>query len=149
MSVMSASNGEISETESETFFTKVQKPFPKLGPDGKIETLKFLESAKGVAVLAEAGNVSEDMRPILRKAYEETLEPYHLWVSKLLFKANIEHYAICQMCPSRKDVVLTLTLGKEDQEKIALLHLSSFLVDLKANIQAIYDLTKTDEMMIE
>lgn len=215
---MSASNGGLPVGECETFFTTIQKPFPKLTADGKIETLKFLEAAKGVVALVEhfgpvflpvkhdmmgniqkltrkfeedqenyvyldvmiiseknqgkniatdallwlrrglelfhsfytnliehteAGKVSEDLRPLLRNAYEETLEAYHGWMSKQLFKL------VCQMCPSRKDILLALALGREDQERTVLRHLSAFLVELKINTQTIYKLYKDNGLDLE
>lgn len=47
---MSASNGGIPSEEESNFFNSVQLPFPEV-IDGKIDTLQFLESSKGVVGL--------------------------------------------------------------------------------------------------
>jgi hypothetical protein len=47
---MSASNGGIHSEEEKNFFNSVQIPFPDV-TDGKINTLQFLESSKGVVGL--------------------------------------------------------------------------------------------------
>lgn len=47
---MSASNGGVRSEEEKNFFNSVQLPFPEV-IDGKINTLQFLESSKGVVAL--------------------------------------------------------------------------------------------------
>jgi hypothetical protein len=47
---MSASNGGVRTEEETNFFNSVQLPFPDV-IDGKINTLQFLESSKGVVSL--------------------------------------------------------------------------------------------------
>lgn len=37
----------------------------------------------------KAGNVTEDLVAFLRKAYKETLEPYHGWMAQQLFNVNL------------------------------------------------------------
>jgi len=47
---MSAPNGGVPSEEARNFFNSVQLPFPEI-VDGKINTLQFLESSKGVVGL--------------------------------------------------------------------------------------------------
>lgn len=47
---MSASNGGVRSEEEKNFFNSVQLPFPEV-IDGKINTVQFLESSKGVVGL--------------------------------------------------------------------------------------------------
>lgn len=47
---MSAPNGGVPSEEARNFFNSVQLPFPEV-VDGKINTLQFLESSKGVVGL--------------------------------------------------------------------------------------------------
>lgn len=47
---MSAPNGGVPSEETRNFFNSVQLPFPEV-VDGKINTLQFLESSKGVVGL--------------------------------------------------------------------------------------------------
>ena len=47
---MSAPNGGVPSEEARNYFNSVQLPFPEV-VDGKINTLQFLESSKGVVGL--------------------------------------------------------------------------------------------------
>jgi hypothetical protein len=47
---MSAPNGGVPAEEARNYFNSVQLPFPEV-VDGKINTLQFLESSKGVVGL--------------------------------------------------------------------------------------------------
>ncbi|XP_071446157.1 glycolipid transfer protein isoform X2 [Hetaerina americana] len=90
-----------------------------------------------------AGTVTDDVRPLLRKAYQETLAAYHGWVTKQLFKL------VCQMLPCRKDLMLGLALGQDDIESTVIRHMSSFVVDLKCNTQAVYKLYKDNDIELD
>ncbi|XP_046391041.1 glycolipid transfer protein-like isoform X2 [Ischnura elegans] len=91
----------------------------------------------------EAGNASEDLRPLLQQAYQETLEKYHGWMSKQLFKL------VCQMSPCRKDFMLALALGQEGRESSVISHISSFVVDLRHNTGAVYKLYEDNGIDLE
>lgn len=80
---MSAPNGGIPSEEEKNFFNSVQIPFPEV-IDGKIDTLQFLESSKGVAsLIGEWQIIISIVGVVLRQAnmYTHTKFLCHLYSS--------------------------------------------------------------------
>ncbi|XP_069684439.1 pleckstrin homology domain-containing family A member 8 [Periplaneta americana] len=74
---MSASNGGIPFEEERNFFNSVQLPFPEV-IDGKINTVQFLESSKGVVGLIEKfGKVFAPVRYDMTGNIEKLTQRYY------------------------------------------------------------------------
>lgn len=83
---------------------------------------------------SQQGKKSEDLVPFLKKAYKETLETYHGWMTQKLFGL------LSRMCPSRSELMITLALGRENREEAVLREMAVFLVGLDSNIQELIQL---------
>ncbi|KDR21924.1 Glycolipid transfer protein [Zootermopsis nevadensis] len=87
---MSAPNGGIPSEEEKNFFNSVQIPFPEV-IDGKIDTLQFLESSKGVASLIDKfgkvfGPVKYDMTGNIEKLTQryDTNKDKHMYLNNMI-----------------------------------------------------------------
>ncbi|XP_023716242.1 pleckstrin homology domain-containing family A member 8 isoform X3 [Cryptotermes secundus] len=99
---MSASNGGVRSEDEKNFFNSVQLPFPEV-IDGKINTLQFLESSKGVVGLVEKfgkvfAPVKYDMTGNIEKLTEQynTNKEKHLYLNNMILAEKEEggNYAI-------------------------------------------------------
>ncbi|XP_067004203.1 pleckstrin homology domain-containing family A member 8-like [Anabrus simplex] len=73
----------------------------------------------------------DDVEPMLKRAYEETLHRYHGWMAQQLMML------LYRMCPRRSEIYRTLALGHEDREEAVKRTLITFLTELGANIEHI------------
>ncbi|XP_020285911.1 glycolipid transfer protein isoform X1 [Pseudomyrmex gracilis] len=76
----------------------------------------------------KAGNATEDLVAFLRKAYKETLEPYHGWMTQQLFNL------LSRMTPTRSQLLLALADGEVGKEEITLYNMELSLINLKKNV---------------
>ncbi|XP_023716239.1 pleckstrin homology domain-containing family A member 8 isoform X1 [Cryptotermes secundus] len=83
---------------------------------------------------SQQGKKSEDLVPFLKKAYKETLEAYHGWMTQKLFGL------LARMCPSRSELMITLALGRENHDEAVLREMAIFLTGLDSNIQVLIQL---------
>ncbi|PSN33678.1 Pleckstrin domain-containing family A member 8, partial [Blattella germanica] len=72
---------------------------------------------------------SEDLVPFLKKAYKNTIEKHQGWMAQHMFGL------LSRMCPTRKEFMQTLALGKENKEETVLRDMAVFLKTLESNIQ--------------
>lgn len=83
---------------------------------------------------AENSNLSDELVPILKTAYKETLRQHHGWVAHQLFGL------IVRMCPNRSQVIKSIICSETDnihEETIFLSNMSEFTSKLKENVIAI------------
>nr|CAH0104854.1 unnamed protein product [Daphnia galeata] len=91
-------------------------------------TMVFIE---GIVCDSKNGTVNEDLRPLCLQAYEKTLKKYHGWM------------LVSRACPWRRDLLVSLALGKTDMESVVLAQMEEVLVNLKKNVAIINQLYVT------
>ncbi|CAH2007564.1 unnamed protein product [Acanthoscelides obtectus] len=72
---------------------------------------------------------ASDLAPFLRRAYVETLEPYHGWLGMQLFNV------LSRFAPSRRQLFFTLGLDKDDMEDVVLLRMRAFNNNLRGCVR--------------
>ncbi|XP_046462235.1 glycolipid transfer protein-like [Daphnia pulex] len=89
------------------------------------------------------GTANEDLRPLCLQAYEKTLKKYHGWMVQQIFNL------VSRACPWRRDLLLSLALGKTDMESIVLAQMEEVLVNLKKNVAIINRLYVTYNLNLD
>jgi hypothetical protein len=112
------------------------------------------------------GTANEDLRPLCLQAYEKTLKKYHGWMVQQIFNASpcpflhvrlfltlhcafVARQLVSRACPWRRDLLLSLALGKTDMESIVLAQMEEVLVNLKKNVAIINRLYVTYNLNLD
>lgn len=120
-------------------------------------TMVFIE---GIVCDSKNGTVNEDLRPLCLQAYEKTLKKYHGWMVQQIFHASLLSFLhawlfltllcafltrqlVSRACPWRRDLLVSLALGKTDMESVVLAQMEEVLVNLKKNVAIINQLYVT------
>nr|CAH7750515.1 unnamed protein product [Callosobruchus chinensis] len=80
-----------------------------------------------------ADRCANDLAPLLRRAYSETLEPYHGWLGMQLFNV------LSRFTPSRRQLFYMLALEKHDIDEMVLIRMRSYNNTMKACVRRLAD----------
>ncbi|VEN34588.1 unnamed protein product [Callosobruchus maculatus] len=80
-----------------------------------------------------ADRCASDLAPLLRRAYSETLEPYHGWLGMQLFNV------LSRFAPTRRQLFYTLALERNDMDEMVLLRMRSYNNNMKACVRRLAD----------
>ncbi|XP_063397309.1 glycolipid transfer protein-like [Mytilus trossulus] len=75
-------------------------------------------------------------RPIILKAYEETLKPFHGMIVKAVFST------VSRAAPYRPDLMKLLALNEEGKDEQVIADMESYLINLKKNNDAVIKIIK-------
>uniref|UniRef100_A0A1B6BZZ4 Glycolipid transfer protein domain-containing protein n=1 Tax=Clastoptera arizonana TaxID=38151 RepID=A0A1B6BZZ4_9HEMI len=83
----------------------------------------------------------EDLSPLLKAAYEETLSHFHGWMAKQLFRF------LLQRCPTRTELIKAISFGNENVSADIIYHdMASFNSILKTNVDNIIDFYRENNL---
>lgn len=78
-----------------------------------------------------SGAKTENMVPLCKKAYEDTLKRYHGWIVQKVFSV------VLHATPWRRDFIKTMAYGQEGLDDEVVKHMETFVIALKSNIDVV------------